>query len=372
MIKKILIFLFPLLLGATPVYLEDYNKDVSILDAFDIGASFLNDPVMNEMRNSQSAIFKDERFFQAMDDGYYFVPTIKEILAQNGIPPQMLYLSLAESHFLVGAYSDASASGLWQFMPATGKLYGLKIDEFIDERRDLVKSTQAAARYLNNLHKLFGKWYLVAIAYNCGAGKLQKAIAEAGSDELSVLLDADKKYIPKESRLHIRKILSLAMMANNEEFLSSGNYEYILNRANASSLVSVNVAAGESLKRVASLISISQDELVKLNKHLKHSFVPPYIKEYKINIPYSKLSEFKQKYYKDNTKLIYAIHTVKKGENLAIIAQKYNVSANILKEFNELKNVKLSINQKISIPNMKLGDSTEQKNIKKGEKLALK
>lgn len=374
MIKKIVLFLlFPLLLSANLTYSQNYMKDVAILDAFDIDASFLNDPVMNEMKNSGVAIYKDERFFQAMDDGYYFVPAMKNILAKYNIPSEFLFLSLAESHFLVKAYSATAASGLWQFMPQTGKRFGLRIDEYVDERRDLIKATEAAAKYLNSMHKQFGKWYLVAIAYNCGAGKLAKAIQEAGSDDLTVLLDPDKKYIPKESRLHIRKIIALAIMANDENFLIQSEYEHVLNRANANSIATVKVPMGESIKRVSELIDIPFEDLQKLNKHLKHDFVPPYVKEYDIHIPYSKLKDFKQRYFRDESKTIHKIHIVKSGESIATIAKKYGLNVNMIKDFNELKGTKLSINQKLSIPNIKLPkvekNSAKLYIVKKGDTL---
>lgn len=352
--KIVLLFLIPLMLFANLTYSQNYEKDVAILDAFDIDASFINDPVMNEMKNGGISIFTDERFLQAMDDGYYFVPAMKNVLAKYNIPAEFLYLSLAESHFLVKAYSATAASGLWQFMPDTGRRYGLKIDEFIDERRDLIKATEAAAKYLTKLHDKFGKWYLVAIAYNCGEGKLEKAIKEAGSDKLSVLLNVDKKYIPLESRLHIRKIVALAMLANDENFLLKSEYEHVLNRANAYSIATVQIPRGESIKRVAGIIGMPFEDLQKLNKHLKYDFAPIASKEYDIYIPYAKLADFKQKYFEDKTQAIRAVHVVKKGENIDAIARKYGLNAQIIFSFNGLKNARLSLNQQLNIPNITL------------------
>ncbi len=349
--KILLILLAPLLLFANLSNYQ-YEKDVAILESLDIEPSFINDKTLNEMKNSGIAICTDERFFKAMDDGYYFVPAIKSILAKNDIPPEFLYLSLAESHFLVKAYSSASASGLWQFMSPTAKKFGLKIDEYVDERRDMIKSTAAAAKYLNYLHDKFGKWYLVAIAYNCGEGKLQKAISEANSDKLTVLLDAKKKYLPLESRMHIRKIVALAMLANDESFLLKGEYDYILNRAQANPIASVKIPMGESLSRVASLIGMPLPQLQTLNKQLKYDFAPPSSKEYDIYIPYVKLADFKQKYFVDTTKTIKTLHIVKNGENIGTIANKYGIGPQLLMSFNNLKSANLKINQKLSIPNV--------------------
>ncbi|WP_373035369.1 LysM peptidoglycan-binding domain-containing protein [Sulfurimonas sp.] len=323
---------------------------MALLESFDIEASFLYDPIMNKMKNKKSTIQKNKHFFKAMDEAYTFIPAIKSILAEHGVPPEFLYLAMAESNFSTRAYSKKRASGLWQFMPATGKLYGLKIDEYVDERRDLIKSTKAAAKYLSHLHKRFGKWYLAAIAYNCGGGRLNYAIKKAGSDELSVLLDPKKKYIPRESRYYIRKIVALAMIGHDEQFLMHSEYEHLLNRANAYSISTVQLSSGDSIKRVSKMVGIPLKELQKLNRHLKYDFVPPYAKKYDIYIPYIKLTEFKQKYHPEPMQNIYKVHVVTRGDNLSYIGKKYGVSYKVIKDFNKLKSYRLSLKQRLIIP----------------------
>jgi len=253
-------------------------------------------------------------------------------------------------------------------------LYNLKIDEYVDERRNLIKSTDAAAQYLSSLHKRFGKWYLAAIAYNCGGGRLNQAIRKAGSDDLAVLLDEKKKYIPRESRYYIRKIVALALIGSDEQYLLSSEYEHLLNRANAYPISAVQLPSGESLSRVASLIDIPLKELKKLNRHLKYDFVPPYEKEYDIYIPYIKLSDFKQKYYEAPMSNIYKVHVVTRGDNLSYIGKKYGVSYKVIKDFNKLKSNGLSLNQKLVIPIAKKSKSTKLNSrnyymVKKGDSL---
>jgi membrane-bound lytic murein transglycosylase D len=235
-------------------------------------------------------------------------------------------------------------------MPGTAKLYHLKIDEYVDERCDLIKSTQAAAKYLSALHKRFGKWYLAAIAYNCGEGRLLHAIKDAKTDDLHVLLDPDKKYIPLESRNYIRKIIALALIGTDEQYLLHSEYAYLLNRANAYSVATVKISGGESLERVSKLIHIPIDELQKLNRHLKYDFAPPYAKSYNIYIPYIKLAEFKQKYREESAKNIYKIHIVQRGDNLSCIGKKYGVSYRVIKDFNHLSSNRLHLKQKLIIP----------------------
>lgn len=368
-----LILLIPILLSANLTYVSNHNKELAVLESFDIEPSFLYDPIMNDMKNKNSLIDKDKLFFKAMNDAYLFIPAIKNLLTESNIPQEFMYLAMAESNFKSKAYSTKRAAGLWQFMPATARLYHLKIDEYVDERRDLIKSTKAAAKFLTRLHDKFGKWYLAAIAYNCGGGKLSQAIAEAGTDDLSVLLDPEKKYIPRESRNYIRKIVALALVGTDEQYMLKSEYEYLLNRANAYSISTVKVPSGESLSRVSKLIDIPEKELLRLNRHLKYDFVPPYAKSYEIYIPYIKLSEFKQNYFEEPIKNIYKVHVVKRGDNLSKIGHKYGVSYKVIKDFNKLKGTKLSLKQKLIIP-IKKSDNQKIKSkyyymVKKGDSL---
>ena len=348
MIKYILTLFLPVMLFANLTYDVNTNKQLALLDSLDIKPSFLYDPVMNEMKDK--TLLKEKHFFRTMKDAYLFIPAIKNTLSKYDVPQAFLYLAMAESNFHTKAYSNKRASGLWQFMPKTAKLYNLKIDEYVDERRDLIKSTEAAAKYLSSLHKRFGKWYLAAIAYNCGGGCLNRAIKKAGTDDIEVLLDPKKKYIPRESRNYIRKIVALALIGSDEQYLLHSEYEYLLNRANAYSVSTVKISSGESLERISKIIHIPLKELKKLNRHLKYDFVPPYAKAYDIYIPYIKLSEFKQKYTKEPIGKIYKIHYVKRGDNLSYIGKKYGVSYKIIKDFNHLKSNRLHLRQKLIIP----------------------
>ena len=350
MIKFIFLLLAPLVLFANLNYAYNYNKEIQLLDAFDIEASFLLDPTVNKLKNSNKAIYKNKHFFRAMDDAFIYIPTIKSILAEYEIPPEFLYLAMAESNFSNRAYSRKRASGLWQFMPRTAKGFGLKIDDYVDERRDPIKSTKAAAKYLSHLHKRFGKWYLAAIAYNCGGGRLAKGIRKAGTDDLKVLLDAKKAYIPRESRRYIRKIIALTLLGNDDRFLLNSEYGHLLNRASAYSMSTITLSSGESLKRVAKIIDIPLKTLKKLNRHLRYDFVPPYKKGYQVYIPYVKLAEFKQHYKKGNIKKIYKIHVVTNGDNLSYIGEKYRVPYKIIMDFNNLKHSRLKLKQKLIIP----------------------
>ena len=237
------------------------NRDELILETFNVEPSFLYDENFLSMKNTFLNEMRRERLLKRYGEAYEFVPLLKEMILKAEIPQEFLYLAMAESEFSLRAYSRKKAAGLWQFMPQTAKIFGLKIDEYVDERRDPVRSTEVAITYLKHLQGIFGKWYLAAIAYNCGEGRLKRAIAQAGSDELAILLDSKKRYLPRESRLYIRKILSFAMMFRNIDALKSSDYEYFLNRGALTTIAAVKVKGGTHLYRVAQGAGISLEEL---------------------------------------------------------------------------------------------------------------
>ena len=351
---KLSIFIISLLFSTSVFgvinFAPNHAKELKLLRTFDIQPSFLNDRQLNRIKDQKRSRYKNKYFFKTMNDAYIFIPLVKKIIADSEVPSEILYLAMAESNFSTRAYSKKKASGMWQFMPYTGRVYGLKIDEYVDERRDLVKSTQSAVKYLNALHNKFGKWYLAAIAYNCGEGRLRKAIKRAGTDDLDVLLNPKKKYIPRESRNYIRKIIALALLGYDEDYMMENECDYLLNRGNAYSLATVQVPAGESIDRVAKLISMPKSELKKLNRHLKYDFLPPYGQSYHLYIPYVKLIDFKKKYKPAQLQTMYLVHVVKSGDNLSYLGKRYGIPYGRIKDFNRLKSNSLSLKQKLIIP----------------------
>ncbi|MEA1919911.1 MAG: LysM peptidoglycan-binding domain-containing protein [Campylobacterota bacterium] len=349
--KQLIVLLFFIQsLTAALTFNENDQHELTILKTFDIDSTFMNDQVLLDMIERYKTTHRKRSFFRSMDKAYLYIPMMKDILTKSGLPSEFLFLAMAESNFSTKALSSKKASGPWQFMPLTGEVYGLKIDEYVDERRDIMKSTQAAAKYLTALEKRFGKWYLAALAYNCGEGRLDRAIKKAKSNKLEVLLDPKKAYIPKETRLYIRKILTLAIMGSDERYLIRNKYGYLLNRSNTYSIVPIEVPSGERLSRVAKSLNLPTRELIKYNHHLKYDFIPPYGKNYTIYIPYDTLSDFKQNYKPTPLKDIYFIHTVKSGENLSALGRKYRISYKKIMDFNQLKSTRLSLNQRLVIP----------------------
>ncbi len=375
------------------------HNDLEILSELDIDSNYITD---YKLQNTYKRLIKHTKndYTKKLNDAHLFVPQIKKILKDNDIPSAFIYLVMAESNFVLTAKSHKKAIGLWQFMPRTGKVFGLKNNEYVDERMDIIKSTHAAVKYLKKLHKMFGKWYIAAIAYNCGEGRIIEGITRATLDmyckdnkcrnnktisqyrqtirlyqkkklkfsELNKIYKVVKKwkykpdishilieqkglsrqYIPNESRGYIRKIISLAMM-NNSKFLVSGENTHLLNRGICDPIATVQVKGGTHLKSVSNIIGIKQHRLQGLNQHIKQNIIPPEEKLYNIYIPYSTLAIFNAN--KHNLKpTLFEVYKVKSGDSLLAISKKYKIKYTLIKKFNHLKSDMLSINQKLIIP----------------------
>lgn len=346
-----IIFSFSLVFGALSYSSFDRDRDLEILNSFDIPESFMMDSQFQKMKESVIAGYKKERLVRKYDEAFEFVPILKDMINAAGIPPAFLYLAMAESEFSVRAYSHAKAAGLWQFIPGTAKLYGMKIDSYTDERRDPIKSTAAAIAFLQHLHQKFGKWYLAAFAYNCGEGRVARAIKRAKTDDIRVLLNARKRYLPRESRNYIRKILSYAMAFNSVELMLNDGVEHFLNRGATYPIQSIVLKGGTHLEDIADSMNIPVNELRKYNRHLRYDFLPPLAKEYTIYVPYQKLALFKQNF--DPTKIndnVFIVHRVKRGETLSSIGLKYKMPWRLIKDTNRMKSTRLKIKQKLIIP----------------------
>jgi membrane-bound lytic murein transglycosylase D len=400
-VYKIFILIFTVILSkASLVDVVSIQHNLAILNELDIDAKYITDCKLQQ--TYKKFLKKNKKnYTEKLNNAYLFVPKIKKMLKENNIPSSFIYLVMAESNFILKAKSRKKAIGLWQFMANTGKRYGLKKDEYIDERLDIVKSTKAAIKYLKHLHKMFGKWYIVAIAYNCGEGRIIEGITRATLDmycndnknckknktirqyrktireyqkgnvkfkELykiyeivtkwkykptikHLLIEQNglkRQYIPNESRDYIRKIIVLAMM-NNSNFLIADNNSHLLNRGICDLIATVKVKGGIHLKNISDIIDVSNEELQNLNQHIVQNIIPFSDKQYNIYIPYYALTQFN-----NNIKKIkptpFEIYKVKAGDTLSLIGEKYKIKYQLIKKINKLKTNLLRISQKLIIP----------------------
>lgn len=328
---------------------NNYEKQLSVLKNFDIPNNFLKDSIFISMKEDVET-YKTKHFLQVLENGDKFIPVLQQMMKDGGVPPEFLYLAMTESSFNPFSSSSAQAAGLWQFIPQTAKLYRLANNTYVDERRDPIKSTEAAVKYLNHLHDMFGKWYVAALAYNCGEGTVTKAIAKAGTDDINVLLDESKKYLPKESRLYIRKILMMSFISNSTDFMLDNESEYLLNRANNATFTKVEVKSGTLIKDVAMSIGISFNELKSYNPHIKRAFVSPIGESNYLYIPQDRQVAFTQNF--DNTKNSekYAVYKTKKGDSLQSIAKAYGISDKTIIELNALSSTALKPQTELVLP----------------------
>lgn len=345
-----LILLLPLTLFSVGFDTSD-RKMIEVLSHFDIPASFLSDPYLHDVYTQKKRECTLEGFADSDENAKMFIPMLSSLIAQSDLPSEFLFVAMAESRLEVSSSSSQGAAGLWQFMSQTGKLHGLAINQFVDERRDHIKSTRAAITYLSSLKKQFGKWYLALIAYNCGDGRLRKAIRKAGTTDLHVLADPKRAYIPKETRNYVRKVVALALLASDDVFLSEIQYDPLINTELDNPIATVYLPKGEDIDRIAAVLEMPKTKLVKLNTHLKKGITPPNEESYPVYIPKAKVDEFRQKYRTHELKGYFLMHRVKAGDTLANLSKNYNIpKSSIISENKMDPNNELVTNRNIKIP----------------------
>ncbi|TQR31901.1 lytic transglycosylase [Campylobacter sp. MIT 99-7217] len=352
--KSMIVFLiFVQFLVANSFSPEYYERQMKILRSLDIEPSFIGDLNFIESRDNLKKLYSSV-LRHSVNGFYEFIPMIKMIIKEEDLPAEFLYLAMVESGLKAHSVSNAKAVGVWQFMQPTAQSLGLRVDPYVDERRDPFKSSIAAANYLKGLKNEFGKWYLAILAYNCGSGKLSKAIKEAGSDELHVLLDEEAKYIPLETRLFIKKILTLAFLASDKDFNLGGDASFV-NHTLSSDFTRVEVPSSVALKDLAKMADLSLGDLKYYNPQFKHDFTPP-DKDYYMYIPVSKSLAFEQNYNpskltKVDTRLPQTkIYIVKSGDSLYSIAKKHGISIAQIRKYNKIKKDHLALKQKLILP----------------------
>lgn len=277
-----------------------------------------------------------------------YLPFIQKILKEENMPQDLAYIAMIESGFNMKAKSRASAVGPWQFMKWTGKHYGLKVDWWVDERRDLEKSTYAAVRYFKHLYGRFGDWYLSAASYNGGEGRIAGAIRRHKTDDFFTL-SRKRKPLKRETKNYVPKFLAAMIISKNQANYGFNN----LNHRKPFSYDTVTVFGVTDLDIISRASETSVRDLQKLNPSLKRWFTPPYEEGYAVRLPKGK----KDAFYK-NIKEIppsefvsFKTHKIRKGETLSSIAQKYRTTVSAIKNINNIKNArKIRAGKQLMIP----------------------
>ena len=268
---------------------------------------------------------------------------ILPILEANDLPEELIVVSMIESGFDPKAVSRAKAVGLWQFMYLTGKQYGLERTWYVDERQDIIKSTEAAAKYFKDLYREFEDWYLVLAAYNTGPGRVNRAV------NLHETSDYWQLYsLPKDTKNYIPYFLSSAIILKNPE-----KYGFKIPKAKSFKYDEVVIKKSADLSVIAKSAGTKTSTIKYLNPELRQSATPAN-EDYILRVPYGAKDKFYNSFNALPETERFATqkveHRVKKGENLSTIASKYRVLISDLMTINNLKSDRLSIGQRLKIP----------------------
>lgn len=297
----------------------------------------------------------------------FYMPIFEEALDAYNLPLELKYLPIIESALNPSAVSRAGATGLWQFMLTTGKLYGLESNSLVDERRDPIKATWAAARYLKDMYNIYKDWNLVIAAYNCGPGNVNKAIRRAGgkTDYWAIY-----NYLPRETRGYVP-----AFIAANYVMTYYCKHNICPMETNIPQATdTVQVSRNLHFEQIADICHIPLEEIKSLNPQYKRNIVPGNSKPYTLRLPTEAISSFI-----DNQDTIYnhrstelfknrrtvasvgtrskatagdgelTYYKIKQGDTLGTIARKFGVSVRQLRSWNGLRNNNIRAGRRLKI-----------------------
>ncbi len=277
-----------------------------------------------------------------------YEPMIRKVMKQDGLPEDLVYLAMIESGFNPRAASKAAAVGVWQFIQATGRNYDMKIDHWIDERRDIVKATHGAARYLKELHQIFGSWYLAAASYNAGEGRTMRVVRESQSRDFWELI-RKKENFRAETRNYVPKIIAAALIAKNREKYGFTDIEF----EPLLQWETVEAPPGVDLRTVSQLIGADHELMRLMNPELRREITPPDRDAYQLRIPKGKSALYAEKKteLKSRKHGFFLTHTIRRGEVLGSIARRYGIDIRTLMDLNQIRNARyLRVGQQLQIP----------------------
>jgi membrane-bound lytic murein transglycosylase D len=256
-----------------------------------------------------------ERFELYLTRSGKYIDLFKNILKEKNLPQDLVYLPMIESGFSPRARSWANAVGMWQFIPSTGRLYGLKSNWWYDEKKDFIKSTYAACDYLAKLYKDFGSWHLALAAYNCGEGSLSRRIKKSKTDNYWEL------NLRKQTYDYVPLYMAATIIAKDPK-----KYGFEVEYEEPLVFDTVLVDKPVDLKTVADILNVSLEAIRDLNPELLRDVTPPQYSNYPLRIPAGTGEIFSRSYSELPAKKLYTMHRIKKGETVSAIARKYGVS----------------------------------------------
>lgn len=299
---------------------------------------------------------------ESLRRGQPYRRAIEKTLRDSGIPSEFYFLSLIESSFATHAVSHAGAVGFWQFMPGTGKRYGLECNRGFDERRDPLRATRAAATYLRDLYNVFGSWRLAMAAYNAGEYRILGAIMRGKTRDFWTL--AEKHVLPKETMDYVPKFYAATILAKNPKKYGLAVPE---DGDAYPDVAMIEVPSPVTLGAISKISGIDEGELKRLNPHLQRAVTPTWRSRYGIWIPAKHRETLQAKRTKLNALVLRApkrprvaaavrgrstpkkLHRVQRGETLTSIARRYGISIQWLKRTNALKSSRLTVGKQLVV-----------------------
>lgn len=295
-----------------------------------------------------------------------YFPIFEEALDRHGMPQELKYLAVVESALFPGAKSRAAAVGLWQFMIGTGKMYGLEVDSYVDERCDVYQSTEAACLYLKDLYRIFGNWELALAAYNCGPGNVNKAIRRSGGTDYWGVYN----NLPRETRGYVPAFIAVNYLFKHA---ADHNIYPVIPNYCAYEVDTVQVCYPLDLSKLAEITGGHAQEILDLNPVYKQGRVPDVDQPATLYLPRTLVADFidredfiRYSYVPDLNNPAPAVkgttrsdasggtvtertYTVRRGESLGTIARKHHVTVSNLRAWNRLKSDRVRVGQKLVV-----------------------
>ncbi|GJL56362.1 MAG: hypothetical protein NPIRA02_34940 [Nitrospirales bacterium] len=305
----------------------------------------LNRHVERNLHYFQNGI--PERFQSYLDRYAKYQDLVEQIFKEFGLPTELGHLSLVESGFNPRAYSRARASGPWQFMKATGRMYGLNVTWYVDERRDPVKSTIAAAHHLRDLYDRFGSWPLALGAYNAGGGKINRAIRRTGSRDFWKIRKT--WYIRRETKEYVPRFVAATLIASHPT-----DYGFTVKQVAPYSYDEVLIHKRVHLKAVAKTTGISFEDLRELNPELRRSIVPALRKGYPLKVPAGagplvKKQHDRIKPWTQPPPPATTWYRVRYGDSLSVVAKRFGMKVRALKNLNRLSGNLIRVGDRLRV-----------------------
>lgn len=401
-------FFILLLFLVNTLFANVLEDDLKILKDLGLESSFLSEKSLLATFDEYSSSYNINYYNNLLKKSSLNVQIVKSEIQNENLPDTVFFIPLLEASFVNQERGKNSPAGLWQIMPLTAKNLRLRNDESIDERLDLIKSTDAASSYLKKYYKKLDKWYLAILAYNSGEGNVAEGVARCALDrylelnpnmnntpsinnykkmlndyrvtktgfsnlydvynrfessysfEYLVKNNKENKYLAESSITYIKKLIAFSMITNRDLFKS-------IDKKAKYTLEKVKAPKGIQLRSLSNAINMDYNEFRNLNKHIKKETLPSDSKSYNIYIPQNKLELYNQRIFtikpiKENatdTKIVETkktnitnkpiIYIIKKGDSFESISKKYKVNLKKLKSDNNKKSNLIKIGDKIEI-----------------------